>query len=214
MADIFQEVDEEVRREQWQRLWKRHGRYATGALMAVVLAVFAYIGWQKYSEMREHERAQQFADAIILMGDPDPAKSTSAFQQLAQGGDGIAAMARFRIAALKIEAKDTAGAVATYDSIAADISMPQPFRDAATLLSALQVVDTAEPAEIIKRLEPLTAATNPWRFSALELTALASQRAGDITKARTIYTLLADDLDTPADLRGRAAEMLEALKEK
>jgi len=214
VADIFQEVDEEVRREQWQRLWKRHGRYATGALILLLAAVLGYIGWQKYTEMREGERSQQFADAILLIGDPDPAKASTAFQQLAQGGDGIAAMARFRIAALKVEAKDITGAVATYDAITADRSLPQPLRDVATLLSALQVVDTAEPADIIKRLEPLTAATNPWRFSALELTALASQRAGDTTKARTIYTLLADDLDTPSDLRGRAAEMLEALKEK
>ena len=214
MADIFQEVDEEVRRENWQRLWKRYGRYTTGALTVILLAIAGYIGWQKYTEIREGERAQQFANAILLLGDPDPAKATTAFQQLAQDSDGLAVAARLRIAAQKVAANDVAGAVATYDAIAADASLPQPLRDAATLLAALQTVDTAEPADITKRLEPLTAATSPWRFSALELTALAAQRAGDLTKARSIYTLLADDLDTPQRLRGRAAEMLEALKEK
>jgi hypothetical protein len=214
VADIFQEVDEDVRRENWQRLWKRYGRYATAALTAILLAIAGFILWQKYTEMREAERAQQFAGAILLLGDPDPAKATAAFQALAQDSDGIAIAARFRVAAQKVEANDVAGAVATYDAIAADGSLPQPLRDAATLLAVLQAIDTAEPADIIKRLEPLTASTNSWRFSALELTALASQRAGDVAKARSIYTLLADDLDTPQSMRGRAAEMLEALKEK
>jgi hypothetical protein len=65
-----------------------------------------------------------------------------------------------------------------------------------------------------RRLESKTAASNPWRFTALELLALSAERAGDIEQARKIYTQLADDLETPSGLRGRAAEMLTALKEK
>ena len=214
MADIFQEVDEEVRRENMQRLWRRYGRYATAVILAVLLAGLGFIAWREYGESRQEARAQAFSDAIALIGDPDPAKATAAYQQLAQGGDGFAALARFRVAALQIQAKDDAGAVATYDAIAADGAVPQPFRDAAALLAALRLVDTAELAEIERRLEPMTAAPNPWRFSALELIALSAQRAGDFTKARTIYTQLADNLETPPGLRGRAAEMLAALKEK
>ncbi|HEY7689096.1 MAG TPA: tetratricopeptide repeat protein [Dongiaceae bacterium] len=214
MTDIFQEVDEEVRRENLQRLWKRYGRFAVGAGVVVLLVIAGVIGWQRYTEHREAARAQQFSDAIALLNDPDPAKARAAFQELAQGSDGIAAMARFRAAGLQVDAKDQAGAVATYDAIAADSGIPQPFRDAATLMAAYQLADTADLPEIERRLNPLTVATNPWRFSALELIALSAQRAGDLTKARTIFTQLADDLQTPTGLRARAAEMLAALKEK
>ena len=214
MTDIFQEVDEEVRRENVQRLWRRYGGYATVAGFAILLAAGGYIGWQKYSEHREAQRAQAFFDAIALIADPDPAKAKAAFQELAQGGDGIAELARFRAAALQVAAKDETGAVASYDAIAADSSVPQPFRDAATLLAAMHLVDTADQAEIKRRLESKIAAPNPWRFTALELLALSAQRAGDIEQARQIYTQLADDLETPSGLRGRAAEMLTALKEK
>jgi hypothetical protein len=214
VADIFQEVDEEVRRENMQRLWKRYGRYATAVIAVVLLGVFGVIGWQKYSEHRESQRSQAFADAIALMGDPDPAKAKAAFQELAQGGDGIAVMARFREAAQQVEAKDEAGAVATYDAIAADGSVAQPFRDAANLVAAMHLVDSAELAEIKRRLDPLTAPASPWRYSAQELIGLSAQRAGDFAQARTIFTLLADDLSTPSALRGRAAEMLAALKDK
>jgi hypothetical protein len=214
VADIFQEVDEEVRRENMQRLWRRYGGYATVAGLAILLAAGGYIGWQKYSEHRETQRAQAFFDGITLMADPDPAKAKAVFLDLAQGSDGIAVLARFRAAAVQIAAKDEAGAVATYDGIAADSSVPAPFRDAAALLAAMHLVDTADQAEIKRRLESKTAAPNPWRFTALEMLALSAQRAGDVEQARKIYTQLADDLDTPSGLRGRAAEMLTALKEK
>jgi hypothetical protein len=214
VADIFQEVDEEVRRENMQRLWRRYGRYATAAGVAILLAAGGYIGWQKYSEHREAQRAQAFSDAIALIADPDPAKAKAAFLDLAQGSDGIAALARFRAAALQVEAKDEAGAVATYDGIAADSSVPEPFREAAALLAAMHLVDSADLAEMKRRLESKTTATNPWRFTALELLALSAQRAGDFEQARTIYAQLADDLAAPSGLRGRAAEMLATLKEK
>jgi hypothetical protein len=214
VADIFQEVDEEVRRENMHRLWRRYGGYAGAVAIVILLATGGYIGWQKYSEHRAAQRAQAFFDAIALTADPDPAKAKAAFVDLAQGNDGIAALARFRAAALQITAKDEAGAVATYDAIAADSSVPAPFREAATLLAAMHLIDTADQAEMKRRLESKTAAPNSWRFTALELLALSAQRAGDIEQARKIYTQLADDLETPSGLRGRAAEMLTALKEK
>ena len=39
MSDIFQEVDEEVRREQLKKLWDRYGNYVVAALVLVVAAV-------------------------------------------------------------------------------------------------------------------------------------------------------------------------------
>ena len=63
-----------------------------------------------------------------------------------------------------------------------------------------------------KRLQPLTEPGNPWRYSALEITAVLAHRSGDKAKAQEILTGLADDLDAPQALRQRATEMLAALK--
>jgi hypothetical protein len=213
VADIFQEVDEEVRREQMQRLWRRYGAYAGALAVAVVVATAAYVGWREYSESRQAARAQAFAAAIDLIGDPDKTKADAALADLAAGQDGFAVLARFRQAALKAEAEDEAGAIALYDAIAADSSVAQPFRDAAALVAAQRLVDSAEAAEIERRLGPLAGADSPWRFSALELTALSALRAGDTAKAQAILTRLADDLAAPQALRARAAELLASLKE-
>ncbi|MCI0431731.1 MAG: hypothetical protein L0210_14465 [Rhodospirillales bacterium] len=52
---------------------------------------------------------------------------------------------------------------------------------------------------------------SPWRFSALELTALAELHAGNTARARTLLLSLADDAAAPSGLRGRAAELVATL---
>ena len=42
MADIFQEVDEEVRREQFKKLWQRYGNYIIAACILIVVAAAAW----------------------------------------------------------------------------------------------------------------------------------------------------------------------------
>ena len=45
MADIFREVDEDLKREQFKRLWDRFGIYA---IIAAVLVVALTGGWRGY----------------------------------------------------------------------------------------------------------------------------------------------------------------------
>ncbi|MGH6960822.1 MAG: tetratricopeptide repeat protein, partial [Dongiaceae bacterium] len=127
--------------------------------------------------------------------------------------DGYAALARLQEAALQAKAGNAAAAVSIYDKLSTDTSVDRAFRELAVILVALQTLDTATPADLTARLAPLTAADNPWRYTALELTGLLAKRGGDLEGARQIFAALADDLNAPQALRGRAAELLAALKE-
>jgi len=208
VTDIFREVDEELRRESFEKLWRKYGAYAIALAVVIVLAVGAIVGWQRYSEHRQAERARQYVAAVSSSGP----EAVAALQSLATGSDGYAALALLHEAATKAKAGDTAGAVATYEKLAADGSVDQPFRDLAVILLALATADTASPADLTARLAPLTDASNPWHYSALEITALLARRAGDTARAQQIYSGLADDLNAPQALRARAAEMLAALR--
>jgi hypothetical protein len=209
VTDIFREVDEELRRESFEKLWRKYGAYAIALGVVVVLAVGGFVGWQRYSEHRQAERARQYVAAMTAAGGPEAA---TALQSLAAGSDGYAALALLQDAATKAKAGDTNGAIATYEKLAADSSVDRPFRDLAVILLALATADTASPADLTARLAPLTDAANPWHYSALEITALLARRAGDTARAQQIYSALADDLNAPQALRARAAEMLAALR--
>ena len=64
-------------------------------------------------------------------------------------------------------------------------------------LSVMQGMPDADPHSTIERLAPLTASGNPWRPTAVELTALARLKSGDKTGALELYKSLADDLAAP-----------------
>lgn len=211
MSDILREIDEDLRRESFEKLWRKYGIYAIALAVAVVLAIAAYTIWQRYSENRQAERARQYESALELIAAGD-AKAMDGLQTLADGGDGYAALARLQAAALKADAGDAAGAVAIYEQLAADRAVDGHLRQLAVILLALHTADTAAPDELTQRLQPLTEAGNPWRYTALEITAVLARRSGDTARAEQILTGLADDLNAPQALRQRAAEMLAALK--
>ena len=72
--------------------------------------------------------------------------------------------------------------------------------------------DDGDPQAAIDRLKPLTESGNPWRASALEMTAVARLKLGDKTGAVELFKQLADDLAAPEGVRARAAEMAAVLK--
>lgn len=211
MTDIFKEVEEDLRREGLEKMWRRYAPYVIGVAVVVVLVTAGVTGWRNFSESRQENRAREYAAAMELAAQSDSAAATTALAAI-EGGDGYAALARFQEAALKVKAGDTAGAEAVYQALSADTAIDRPFRELAVVLWALLVADTADPADLTGRLAPLTESGNPWRFSALELTGIAAQRAGDTDRAVEIFSGLADDPDAPQGLRARAAEMLQALK--
>ena len=48
LADIFQEIDEELRRDRWEILWQKYGKYLVGCAVAIVAGTAAWVGWQNY----------------------------------------------------------------------------------------------------------------------------------------------------------------------
>ena len=213
MSDIIREVDEELKRENWQKLWKRYGKFLIGAAVLSVAATAAIVGWREYDASQRLAIGDRFA---VVLADAEssgtPAASADAMAAFAEGApDGYAMLARLREAKLRADAGDRGAAIAIYDSIAADGSADIMFREIAILYSVRTQADDGDPDALIARLSPLGAETGTWRYSARELTAILHLRAGDIEASRAAYQQLADDLLAPQGLRARAAEMLRAI---
>jgi hypothetical protein len=214
VSDIFQEVDEELRRENFAKLWARFGKYVIALAVLLVLATAGLVQWRQYQQRQREAEGARYVGALNLARQGKDRDAADAFAALAHQADGgHATLARLEEAALKARAGDIDGAIATYQALAHDGSVDPLYRDVATLLAAQYALKNGDPKAIIAELAPLTVADNPWHPSALELTALAQLKAGDRTAARAIYQRLADDLAAPQGLRARATEMLTALAE-
>jgi hypothetical protein len=211
LADIFSEIDEDLRRDRWDKLWQRYRVWIIGAAVAVVAATAAVSAWRDYRHAQDEKMGLRYSDAEAL-AKTDAAKAVASFETLsADAGHGYGELARLRAAALKAQGADKAGGIAGLRAIAADGNVDEPYRSLAAILAAQYGIDDESPADIIERLKPLTAPPNAWRFSALELTALAQLKSGDKPAALKSFKQLADDLEAPQTMRARANEIIAAL---
>jgi hypothetical protein len=210
VADIFQEVDEEVRREQLKRLWDRYGILIIAVAVLIVVGVAGYRGYQYWLAKQAAEAGAKFEQAAALSEQDKHAEAQTAFAKVAADAPaGYRVLARLRAAA-ELAKTDPKAAVGAYDAIATDSSAGQGFRDAAALRAGLLLVDTAPFDEMQRRLEALTAPTRPFRHTAREMLALSAWRNGDAAAAKKYIDQASDDAETPPGVRSRL-DVLSAL---
>lgn len=213
---LFREVDEDLRHEQMARLWRKYGGVVIAAALLIVVAVAGYQGWQAWQGSVRQDEAAQYAAAMRMLEQNQPEAAAEALADLAAGADtGYGAVAALRRAAVLAEQGDTQAAVDAYQAIAADASADPAFRDLARVLAVLNRMqgapETVEADALLAELQPLTDPANPFRFTALELTAVLQVKQGDTARARDIYASLAEDGAAPQGVRSRARVMLTAL---
>jgi hypothetical protein len=214
VTDIFREVDEELSRDRALAIWRRNGKYFIAFAIAAVLAVAAFSGWQDYRERQRQAEGRAYARAIDLVVKNDVSAASAAMAEIAAKGGGYRVMALLEEASLKVSAGDRAGAIKIYDAVGADTSLGAPFRELAGILSALVSLDTADPATLKKRLQPLAGEGHPFRPSAIELEGILALRQGDFKAAKQNFRTLSDDPMAPAGLRQRAAQILVWIGER
>ncbi len=208
---LIKEVDEDLRQERLESMWKRYGGLFVGASALVVVAVAGFQGWNAWDAKQRQQSSVHFNEAIQLIeqGKRDQAQ-TILGKLVADGTSGYRVLAELKLADLRQEAGDLGAAAALYEKVAAS-GAEATYRDVARLKAAYLKLDGADPAAIVTLAEPLAVESSAWRHSAREILALAAAKKGDGAKAADIYRKIADDQAAPQGLRTRAAEMLAAL---
>lgn len=213
MADIINEIDEELRKDKAQAWWKSYGKFVIAACLIVVAAVGGYTLYEDYRISQQRALADRFSAASSNIAD-DPvaaAESLNAFADEA-GGEGIALIARFQAAGALAEAGDNAGAAAAFDTIASDDSVDPLYRDLAAVKGILHASLGGEDASaLLAEIDPLTQDGEPWRFTARMIAASLAMGAGDDDRAADYLKKVADDPGAPSSARGQASEFLQAI---
>ena len=210
--EFIREVDEELRRDRIAMLWRRYGSAVLAVAVLIVVGTATKVGWDQWRHRQGAAEAMRFVAAERALAAGQGADAAQQFATLAADGDtGFAALSRLKEAEAKLGQKDEAGALAALDQLAAASGDDAVLRDLATLLAAERRLDTAEPAELTKTLEPLATGDSPWRHQARELLALAAIRANDLDKARSLLGDLSREVGVAPSQQRRAAELLQAI---
>jgi hypothetical protein len=210
VADIFHEVDEEVRRDQLKKLWERYSIYIVALAILIVAGIGGWRGYEYYVGKKAAAAGAAFESAVTLNEQGKHAEAEAAFAKVAtEAPDGYRVLARFRAASALAQTKP-ADAVKAYDDIAADKSVGQTWQDLAGVRAGLLLVDTAPLADLRRRLDPLAEPGRTFRHTARELLALSAWRNHDAATAKRYIDMIAADGETPPGARARI-DVLSAL---
>jgi hypothetical protein len=210
VSELFDEVDEEVRREQLKKLWDKYQIYVIGLAFLIIAAVGGWRGYQYLEAKKAAEAGDAFNKAIELSEQNKHTEAEAAFADLvAKAPSGYRMLARFRVAA-EVAARDPQAAARMFDDLAGDRGIGTEQQELARIRAAGLLLDSASYSDMAQRLEPATVPGATFRHVARELLALSAFRANDSTAARQWLDMIALDAETPPSLRSRA-EALQAL---
>lgn len=206
MADIFDEIDEDLKRDHIKLLWARYGKIVLAAVLVVVVLVASRQGYTAWQTSRIEASASAYQKA--LQSD-DIVGSLEA--QLERLSDGYSMLAQFQIAAEQAANGDFVAAEARYLRLASDASLDPLYQQAATLLSVMVAPKDTGVSVLEARLSDLENAAGPWQVMALETGAGLALRNGKKDSAVARYKRISEMADVPNGLRQRAQRMIVML---
>ncbi len=211
MADIFREVDEELKRDRASELAKKYGPFAIGFALAIVLGTLGYNLWQDWDLERRLERSDTYAAALALVDDGQNEAAVAALAEFGEPDGSYGTLAAFQRARLLADDGRRDEALALWARLAASEAAGPALQGAARLFFAMHQIDDGDPGELRAMLAPILTPGSGFRPLAMELDAVLALREGDQARARQLYTEIADDLTAPPGLRSRAAQVLASL---
>ncbi len=205
--EFIRGVDEDLRSEQLKAMWKKYGPYVITFLVVTVLFVAGFVTLKNYNESKYAKVADQFSKVDQSVQANDMEEALTNLQALSDTNvSGYKVLVAFKEADIELERGNPAIAIEALDKLVNAAGVDKVYRDLASLKAAMIALDTASYEEIKTRLAPLTIEGNNWKYMAKELLAMAALAAGQAEEAKSVLTELEQDLEAPADVKGRAKD--------
>ena len=211
MADIFEEVDESLRQDKFEDLWKRYQFFVYGAAGLLIAGVALNEFVLKPNAERVHaERALAFETAVLNLEEGDYQAAEAGLRELAEGNSKLAPLAAHFLAQTRYEGGgDLAGASSALAGVAG--IEDGPYARLAILKLAYMQADNQDMAELEATLGVLVDDNGPLGALSRELIAAKAVATGDVERARTLFNRLRFDSAAPEGVRQRAEIALATL---
>jgi hypothetical protein len=204
VADVFEEVEEQIRSDRYKALALKALPWVAGLIALVLLVVGGIWGWQAYRHRAHAEASDQYAQAIEAFNTGDRQKAIGLWTEVGKSNSAAyKSLALQHLGGLKLSDNKPAEAVKLFDE-AAEAAPSEIIGDAARLKSAFALLDSAPYKDMEARLTPLTEEGRPYRAQAREALAFAKLMAGDTAGARSEFVVISLMADASEGARQRA----------
>ena len=209
---FVREVDENLRRDRLRDSAKKYSGWLIAFVVLFLAASGGWIFWQDYRAKQSEKAVDDLAQVYTAIAKGQIGTAPGQLDTLSKDhSKGVRASAMFGRAAVAVQQDNTKLAIDKYREIAADTSLPAPFRDLATIRQTALEFDSLKPDQVIARLAPLAKPGNPWFGSAGEMTGMALIKQGKNAEAGRLFGAIAKDKQVPDSLRARSVQIASSL---
>ncbi|WP_343559700.1 tetratricopeptide repeat protein [Kiloniella sp. b19] len=213
MADIFQEVEDDLKQENLKKIWKKYGALFGAVSVVVIAATAGWQGWKAYDLSVREEQSAVFYQAAEIFAAGDLQAAGQLLEQVGDAADGYGVLARFTTAQIAADEGRVEEAVALWDQLSAEKLPVEQMSDIAAYLAALHLLEQKDFTGSRERVALLTRAGSALYGHALELQGLIALEEGDKASARQTFEQLAQDAEVSGSLKSRAERILSVIGE-
>ena len=211
MSDVFQEVEEDIRKEKYRTIWLRYRYYLISTVLVIIIAIAinAFLRHQNFKEV--NARSEKFFDAISISN----SDSEQAIKLLSEFSITEASHSEYNIvvslfieAAIQREKKNFSDALDSYSQIIALENIDNFYIDYANLCAAETLISSGDidSAKII--LENLIKEGSALLLIAKEYLGYLEINQGNFDKSKILFQEIAEDAAASQEMKNRIKEVL------
>jgi len=193
MSELFKEIEDDIKQEKFEKLWRSFGRVMVWASIGLVVVTVGFVLWQNNSQNAAEAKTAQLLRGIDRLQIEDYKGAAPIFSALTdEDNSPYYAIAMLRKAQAQELSGDKEGAEKTYAVLAKHDG------------------DLAEIAKLKGKIDNV-APNSPFYYSLLEYKAWQLLGEGKKADAAENFKNLANDEKTPKTIAERAGEVLRTI---
>jgi hypothetical protein len=210
-------IEEEIRNENWQRLWEKYGKLATCCVCAIILAVGGYNMWQKQDLKDRESISARYVEIqnLAVMGNVSEAMTQLKELSTTSQAD-YATFAKFEYAALLRRNNDQA-AISEYKALSESKKTNVLVRDLAYVFYVLTCLDLMPTDDLMEHIDEFIQSLKTkyvcgaWALLAQEALAFCYLKKGDNDLAKGALQSLAKTRGITAIMADRVKVLLHSI---
>ena len=184
MADIFDEVSEDLRQDQILKVWKKYSKFIIGFIILIIISVVGFQGYKSWNKNQLNIKSEHFFNALEKLEEKKFNESKKLFlNNPSKDSYGYSMLSNFGLAESHFKNKDIEKMILNYQVIYNNKNIDSYYQHLARFLSVMKD-NKSSYQQLHDRLKPILNSPNKLQILAAELEIILFIRFDMIKKAK------------------------------
>ena len=203
MADIFDEVSEELKQDQLVQMWKKYSKYIISFVLFVIILISSYQGYVIWNENKLNKSSEEFFKALENLENKEYLKSSEIFLKSSlEQSSGYKMLSLFGLAESNFKNGKIKEMISNYESIYENNNIDNYYKHLARILSVMKD-DVSIFEDLHRRLKPILNNPSKLQMLAAEVEIGIFIRFNKLNKAVQSLKILLNRPDISYDQKNR-----------